>query len=102
MPSLQETTSSEVVYVNTDVISDFIAEEAAASEVTIQERPKSVAEISQNKKHVCEIKIMDDSAIIQQRPIKAKRSASSVSSTRPLPKSDKASRFKFFFFLIIP
>ena len=78
MPSLQESD-----YVNTDVIQDFIkdSEEQEQRPKSSEERPKSVAEISQ-KENVCNIKIVDDSKV--QKP---KRSASSVKFiSRPLKK----------------
>ena len=74
MPSLQESD-----YVNTDVIQDFIkdSEEQEQRPKSSEERPKSVAEISQ-KENVCNIKIVDDSKV--QKP---KRSASSVKFISP-------------------
>lgn len=90
MPSLQESD-----YVNTDVINEFIREEAI-----MEERPKSVAEISL-KENVCNIQIRDVSSS-NKAITKAKRSASSASSARPSSASsvsrpsssrpDKASR----------
>jgi hypothetical protein len=95
MPSLQESTSPEADYVNTDVINDLI--KAQDNRHPVLERPKSVAEISQ-KENACVIKIKGDevpkSTSITAKP---KRSASTVSSTSIMTKndrkpSDKASR----------
>ena len=74
MPSLQESVTPDAEYVNTDVISEIIK----------QDDNKSVAEISIQKEenHVCNIKIKDESKPIP-KPNQAKRSVSSVSSSRP-------------------
>merc|ERR1719412_3195295 len=84
MPSLQESVTPDAEYVNTDVISEIIK----------QDDNKSVAEISIQKEenHVCNIKIKDESKPIP-KPNQAKRSVSSVSSSRPAGlKMDKASK----------
>jgi len=109
MPSLQESTSPEADYVNTDIINELIKEQDISNgssnsrhhqhhpNAAILERPKSVAEISQ-KENGCVIKIKgDEVSKSTSGSAKPKRSASTVSSTSAMTKndrkpSDKASR----------
>ena len=101
LPSLQETPALiEADYVNTDIINDLINESSAStlSEDFMTERPKSVAEICQNE-NVCNIKIKannnSENEKANQPPIKAKRSASTVSTSTAIKApmaNNKASR----------
>ena len=106
MPSLQESVTPDAAdYVNTDIISQMIKQEITDADDEIIQTPDSVANGGDNQKtniavantapavaeisikkeenHVCNIKIKDESKPIPAKLNQAKRSLSSVSSTRP-------------------
>lgn len=93
MPSLQESVTPDAAeYVNTDVISEIIKQDHL--DVVDNVKNKTVTEIIQKEEnHVCNIKIKDDSKPQLKTSQPAKRSVSSVSSSRPSGlKMDKASK----------
>lgn len=58
LPSVRERQEkSESIYVNSDIIREFIAEEAQDEPAELLPRPQSAAAILHGKRHVCEIKI---------------------------------------------
>ena len=124
MPSLQESVTPDAAdYVNTDIISQMIKQEITDADDEIIQTPinsvannggdnqktnivvansaPAVAEISIKKEenHVCNIKIKDESKPIPAKLNQAKRSLSSVSSTRP-PTGIKV-RLILFIFLFV-